>query len=91
MPRFSTHHATLLRPLTGHLWRYVRASMTVLGVLPPLQSPDAHLLIDGGYVDNLPVDALRALSPACGTIFAVDVENKVGLLRDAAGSLPLSQ
>ena len=40
---------------TGSLWRYVRASMSLAGYLPPLCDPiDGHLLLDGGYVNNLP-------------------------------------
>ena len=39
----------------GCLWRYVRASMSLSGYLPPLCDPvDGHLLLDGGYVNNLP-------------------------------------
>jgi lysophospholipid hydrolase len=39
----------------GSLWRYVRASMSLSGYLPPLCDPiDGHLLLDGGYVNNLP-------------------------------------
>lgn len=39
----------------GSLWRYVRASMTLSGYLPPLCDPkDGHLLMDGGYINNLP-------------------------------------
>ena len=40
---------------TGSTWRYVRASMSLSGYLPPLCDPvDGHLLLDGGYVNNLP-------------------------------------
>lgn len=39
----------------GSVWRYVRASMSLSGYLPPLCDPlDGHLLLDGGYVNNLP-------------------------------------
>ena len=39
----------------GRLWRYVRASMTLSGYLPPMCDPvDGHYLLDGGYTDNLP-------------------------------------
>ena len=69
--------ATMRVHTAGSLWRYVRASMTLLGVLPPVRDPaNGHLLVDGGYVANLPVQTLRALSPQCATVFAVDVENK---------------
>ena len=40
---------------SGSLWRYVRASMSLSGYLPPLCDPaDGSLLLDGGYVNNLP-------------------------------------
>jgi lysophospholipid hydrolase len=40
---------------TGVIWRYVRASMSLSGYMPPLCDPnDGHLLLDGGYVNNLP-------------------------------------
>ena len=40
---------------SGSLWRYVRASMSLSGYMPPLCDPvDGHLLLDGGYVNNLP-------------------------------------
>lgn len=56
----------------GCLWRYVRASMSLAGYLPPLCDPiDGHLLLDGGYVNNLPADVMRSLGAQ--TIFAVDV------------------
>ena len=36
--------------LQGSLWRYVRASMTLFGYLPPICDPvDGHMLIDGGF------------------------------------------
>lgn len=39
----------------GSLWRYVRSSMSLSGYLPPLCDPiDGHLLLDGGYINNLP-------------------------------------
>lgn len=42
-------------PLPGSLWRYVRASMSLSGYMPPLCDPkDGHLLMDGGYINNLP-------------------------------------
>ncbi|XP_071821059.1 patatin-like phospholipase domain-containing protein 6 isoform X3 [Apostichopus japonicus] len=47
---------------TGSLWRYVRASMSLSGYLPPLCDPkDEHLLLDGGYVNNLPADVMKSM------------------------------
>lgn len=45
----------VLSAALGSLWRYVRASMSLSGYLPPLCDPkDGHLLMDGGYINNLP-------------------------------------
>ena len=60
---------------TGPLWRYARASMTVLGLLPPVYDR-GRLLVDGGYVNNLPVDVMKAIFPSVAVVVAVDVENK---------------
>jgi predicted acylesterase/phospholipase RssA/CRP-like cAMP-binding protein len=58
----------------GLLWKYVRASMTILGYIPPIVD-QGGLLVDGGYVNNLPVDVMKLLhSPRF--IIAVDVENR---------------
>lgn len=56
----------------GSLWRYVRSSMSLANYLPPLCDPhDGHLLLDGGYVNNLPADVMR--SRGARYILAVDV------------------
>uniref|UniRef100_A0A8C5VCU9 Mucolipin TRP cation channel 1 n=1 Tax=Microcebus murinus TaxID=30608 RepID=A0A8C5VCU9_MICMU len=56
----------------GSLWRYVRASMTLSGYLPPLCDPkDGHLLMDGGYINNLPADIARSMGAK--TVLAIDV------------------
>ncbi|KAF9111573.1 phosphatidylcholine and lysophosphatidylcholine phospholipase [Mortierella sp. AM989] len=54
----------------GYAWRYIRASMSLSGFLPPL-SDNGHMLVDGGYMDNLPVQFMKSLG--ANTIFAVDV------------------
>lgn len=57
----------------GSLWRYVRSSMSLSGYLPPLCDPiDGHLLLDGGYVNNLPADVMHNVMGA-RTILAIDV------------------
>ncbi len=57
----------------GTLWRYVRASMTLAGLLPPLCDVDpkddaVHYLVDGGYVNNLPADVMKEVFSAETTI-----------------------
>ena len=63
---------------SGPLWRYVRASMSVLRLLPPVFDRDTHrLLVDGGYASNLPVDVMHAFLPGVvGLAIACDVESK---------------
>ena len=92
----------------GTLWRYVRASMALVGFLPPVcraksretealtrfraaaesrarVSPTAraavdeketkmHVLVDGGYVNNLPTDVMRAMGAR--VVIAVDVSGR---------------
>ncbi|XP_037936421.1 neuropathy target esterase sws isoform X1 [Teleopsis dalmanni] len=56
----------------GSLWRFVRSSMSLSGYMPPLCDPkDGHLLLDGGYVNNLPADVMHNLGAA--HIIAIDV------------------
>ena len=38
----------------GLLWRYIRASMSLVGFVPPMCDHDS-LLVDGGYANNYPV------------------------------------
>jgi len=57
---------------SGCLWRYVRASMSLAGYMPPLCDPaDGHLLLDGGYTNNLPADIMH--KRGAKHILAVDV------------------
>ena len=55
---------------SGYVWRYVRASMSLAGLIPPM-CDEGSLLLDGGYVDNLTVAQMKFLGAE--TIFAVDV------------------
>ncbi len=56
---------------TGSLWRSVRASAGLPGILPPVVR-DGELLVDGALLRNLPADVLRDLMGE-GTTIAVDV------------------
>ncbi len=62
---------------TGLLWRGVRASNGLPGLLPPLIQ-DGDALIDGGLLDNLPMGIMRELCGS-GTVIAVDVAPPVDL------------
>ena len=54
----------------GPLWRAVRASISLPAILPPVLD-NGHLLIDGGVLNNLPVDVMR--EKMRGPIVAVDL------------------
>ncbi|KAJ7610998.1 hypothetical protein FB45DRAFT_329504 [Roridomyces roridus] len=54
----------------GYAWRFIRASMTLVGLLPPLCN-NGGMLVDGGYVDNLPVSTMFTVGASC--VFASDV------------------
>ncbi|KAK9235170.1 hypothetical protein V1525DRAFT_410722 [Lipomyces kononenkoae] len=54
----------------GYAWRYIRASMSLAGLLPPI-TDNGSMLLDGGYVDNLPVSHMKLLGTE--VVFAVDV------------------
>ena len=62
----------------GPLWRAIRASISLPAILPPILE-NGHLLIDGGVLNNLPVDVMR--EKMGGPIVAVDlaVERGYGL------------
>lgn len=55
---------------SGYVWRYVRASMSLAGLLPPM-CDNGSMLLDGGYIDNLTVAHMKSLG--ADVIFAVDV------------------
>lgn len=55
---------------TGFLWRFIRSSMSLAGLLPPI-TYNGSMLLDGGYLDNLPV--LEMKKKGAKYIIAVDV------------------
>ena len=55
---------------SGYVWRYVRASMSLAGLIPPL-CDEGCMLLDGGYIDNLTVAHMKSLGT--DTIIACDV------------------
>jgi NTE family protein len=60
----------------GPLWRALRASVALPGILPPV-THHGHLLVDGGVMNNLPVDVMA--QHAQGPIIASDVTGELDL------------
>lgn len=54
----------------GPLWQAIRASVSLPAILPPAVD-HGHLLVDGGVLNNLPIDVMR--SRMQGSIIAVDL------------------
>ena len=47
--------------LTGHLWRAIRASAAIPGLLPPYYTDDGRMLVDGSVISNVPVETMHSL------------------------------
>lgn len=71
----------------------IRASCAIPGVFAPLDDADGRLLVDGGVVAPVPVNAVRSLGAeaiiavdlmACGTIFRGTPKTMVGMLFQSA-------
>ncbi len=58
---------------TGPLFEAVGISMSIPGLVPPV-GKDGRLLVDGGVLNNLPVDTMHELAE--GPIVAVDVARR---------------
>jgi NTE family protein len=69
----------------GSVVEAVGASMSIPGLAPPLPR-GGRLLVDGGVLNNLPVDAMA--DAAEGPIVAVDVVRRLAASDAAAPSLP---
>lgn len=73
---------------TGNSARAIRASVSIPGVFPPVPE-DGELLVDGGVLNNLPIDIMRELNNS-GTILAIDVVPPRGTLAKEDYGLSLS-
>jgi NTE family protein len=60
----------------GPLWRWLRASCAIPGLLPPVLH-EGELLVDGGVIDNLPVEPMLALDP--GRVLGCEVAGHFSL------------
>ncbi|PVU88135.1 hypothetical protein BB561_006010 [Smittium simulii] len=63
---------------SGYLWKYCRASMSLSGFLPPLCDNNGQMLVDGGYLDNLPVKYMYNELGA-NVIFAIDIAGEADI------------
>lgn len=42
------------------IWKALKASISIPGVFPPVYTPEGEILVDGGILNNLPVDIMRS-------------------------------
>ena len=73
----SLSRACVLVHRTGGLAKWIGASSSVPGIAPPLVEA-GELIADGGVLNNLPIDLVRA--DGAGRVLAVDVSPEVDLL-----------
>jgi NTE family protein len=72
----------------GSVWRALRASIAIPGLLPPALEPEG-VLVDGAMMNNLPADVMAGFQR--GPVVAVDVAQDVALTghSDGEGRAPL--
>lgn len=62
----------------GLLWLGVRASASIPGIYPPVYIQNTQkLLVDGGVLNNLPVDVVKGYFEDFGKIIAVDISGSI--------------
>ncbi|WP_350335382.1 patatin-like phospholipase family protein [Coralliovum pocilloporae] len=66
--------------MSGMVREALRASISLPGILPPVIN-DTGVLVDGGVMNNLPVDIMQQQNP--GAVIAVDVARDLSLTPDA--------
>ena len=64
----------------GLIWKCLRASISLPGILPPVFH-NGDLLVDGGLLNNLPVDVMRSIYPV-ERVLASDARLKVDLVQE---------
>lgn len=71
----------------GSLWKAVRASVSIPGIGPPAIE-NGEIFVDGGLIDNLPVEAMKKLCQ--GQVLAVDVSEQAEFKSQLAHSYSVS-
>jgi NTE family protein len=58
----------------GPLWEAVRASGSLPTILPPFVTAEGDVLIDGGVLDNVPVEIMRAAKAGPNVVVALHAD-----------------
>ncbi|NNL12547.1 MAG: cyclic nucleotide-binding domain-containing protein [Acidimicrobiia bacterium] len=62
----------------GSVWQAMRASVSIPGLWPPVRSGEGDILVDGGVMNNLPVDVMETFYDG-GAIIAVNLKGTSSL------------
>ncbi len=71
----SLGHAEPVVHTRGALWQAARASSAIPGLFSPVPTADGDLLVDGGVMNNVPVDVMRGFCER-GPVIAINLSAK---------------
>jgi NTE family protein len=66
---------TLCLITRGAVWKAVRATSSIPGLLPPVYHEDGRMLVDGSLLDNVPVKSMRALKSGPNVVVNLRAED----------------
>lgn len=61
---------------SGSLWRAIRASAAIPGLLPPFYTEDGRMLVDGSVIANVPVETMHNLKRGPNVIVSFDAAKR---------------
>jgi NTE family protein len=68
----------------GPVWKAVRATSSIPGLLPPVYCEDGRVLVDGSLLDNVPVKSMRALKSGPNVVIGLGSDEMRGETVDYA-------
>ena len=71
----SSNHLHLHR--TGLLWQAVRASSAIPVLLPPFYTAEGEMLVDGGLIDNVPIEVMHGLKDGPNVVLSLEAPKLV--------------
>lgn len=57
---------------SGHVWRAIRASAAIPGLLPPFYTDDGRMLVDGSVIANVPIETMHRLKSGPNVVVSFD-------------------
>ena len=71
---------------SGHLWRAIRASAAIPGLLPPLYTEDGRMLVDGSVIANVPIETMHSLKRGPNIVVSFQTAKTPALRRRLRGA-----